>query len=1076
MKIIRLSSLILIFLINSNIVFGASQHDKHTNQPVIKHLSQRVETKGIVGGLIVHAGCGDSKMTADLRINDNFIVQGLDTKTDNIKRARDHIQSLGLYGEVTVDTFDGKSLPYIDNVVNVLVVNQPYQLSKSEMIRVLAPGGIAFIQNDGTWQEIQKPWPDNIDEWTHYLHGPDNNAVANDTQVGPPRHMQWLAGPRWTRSHHKLNSISAMVTSQGRLYYIVDESPASNINIPSEWSIIARDAFNGIQLWKKPLPSWSWHKIRFRSGPPQVTRLFVASEGRLYVPLGLNAPVSELDAASGKTLQTFEETKGAEEIILNNGVLIVLKGAPVAEQAKQHPDFKDQFRFPNQKTVFAINLDTGQPMWTWNNPKANPLPETLASDGENVYFQVNETVVCVDLQSGDERWIFGEQDKRISRNKLNFGEYTLVVKDGVILCKLAGKLKAISAKDGSFLWECDAGGGFHAPVDVFVIDGLVWQGMHVGDSISPPPVHDFNVGRDLHTGEVKTENKVMVDLQTPGHHHRCYREKATSRFILAGKRGIEFMDLIGENHSRNNWVRGTCQYGVLPANGLIYAPPHACGCYMESKLWGFWSLAANQSHWERIPDEQRLLEGPAYGKTIKTSDDGEDAWPQYRSDAIRSGVAKATLQGKLKSEWKTNIGGSLTPPVAAEGKVIVSSQDSHTVYALDETSGSIVWNFPVGGNVNSPPTIFEGKVLFGSADGSVYCMRLNDGELIWRFLAAPVDRRTVVMNKVESVWPVHGSILVQNGIAYCSAGRSSYLDGGIEMYGLDPQTGEILFQTHVASQHPKWREVQNEKKEDSEYVVRIDQNLTDYKTFLATDRSDAFSMAGGVTSDVLVSNGKDVFLHHLGFNSELEPNDFLKRHLFSTSSLLDESESHRSHWVLGTGDFSRIPVAYSWIVNRPKIRPKTIAVPTGVMMVYDDQAVWGVRRKGDSNGQYQLFKKRNNPFSETEETLSDFRELPQDKVDPCLWKKDFPLRVRGMLKSGDHLFLSVMPADVPLKDELVSNDEIQGCGLWIISTEDGSKQDEYALPSPVVWDGMAAAGKRLFLSTHEGAIICFEES
>ena len=39
------------------------------------------------------------------------------------------------------------------------------------------------------------------DEWTHYLRGADNNAVARDTVVGPPRHMQWVCGPPYYRSH-----------------------------------------------------------------------------------------------------------------------------------------------------------------------------------------------------------------------------------------------------------------------------------------------------------------------------------------------------------------------------------------------------------------------------------------------------------------------------------------------------------------------------------------------------------------------------------------------------------------------------------------------------------------------------------------------------------------------------------------------------------------------------------------------------------------------------------------------------------------------------------------------------------
>ena len=83
-------------------------------------------------------------------------------------------------------------------------------------------------------------------------------------------------------------------------------------------------------------------------------------------------------------------------------------------------------------------------------------------------------------------------------------------------------------------------------------------------------------------------------------------------------------------------------------------------------------------------------------------------------------------------------------------------------------------------------------VLFGSADGRVYCLRASDGQLIWRFLAAPSDQRIGSFDQIESTWPVHGSVLLCEGVAYFTAGRSTYLDGGIRVYGLNPVTGEIL--------------------------------------------------------------------------------------------------------------------------------------------------------------------------------------------------------------------------------------------------------------------------------------------
>ena len=1040
-----------------------------------------IADSGIKGGLIVHVGCGDGRLTIALHAGESYIVHGLDTDVQGIERARRYIRSLGLYGKVSVDTFDGANLPYTDNLVNLLVVSKAYRISKGEMLRVLAPRGVAYIRKGDGWRRIVKPWPPNIDEWTHYLHDPSNNAVAHDTEVGPPRHMQWLGEPRWTRNHHKLNSISSVVTAGGRLFYIVDKATAANMNVPGKWMLVARDAFNGVRLWEKRLKSWAWYKRGFRSGPPQLPRLLVASKDRIYAPLGLNLPVSQIDAASGKTLRTYDDTAGAEEIILVDNILLVLKGSPVAEQAIGHPAFKGKLKLPNSKSIVAVDTSSGDKLWEWSEPGADPMPETLASADGKVFFQLGEGVVCLDLRSGHKLWTYGETTKRDPNWKVTFGKHTLVVADGVVLCKLSGKLVAISAEDGEKLWECDDGAGFHSPPDIFVINGLVWHGFHPFDSVAPPPVNDFNEARDLHTGEVKRMNSIMVDLQTSGHHHRCYREKATDRYIITGKRGVEMMDLQGEDHSRNNWVRGTCQYGILPANGLIYAPPHSCGCYMESKLWGFWALAARRSvvsdPRRRFSDEGRLEKGPAYGRIPESAEgsEGKESWPTYRHDALRSGVAGTDVPWKLKRAWKRNIGGRLTQPVVADGRVVLSAVDENTVYALDEESGRLIWAFTAGGRVDSPPTIYRGLVLFGCADGCVYCLRLSDGELVWRFHAAPADLRGVAFDQVESLWPVHGSVLILDGVVYCSAGRSSWLDGGIYLYGLDPASGRIICKSHLQSKHPEFRGGKEKAKEG--YNTRIGQNTTDYKTFLQSDRSDSFSMVGA-TNDVLVSDGESVFMRHVKFNRKLEKQEEMSRHLFSTSSLLDGTENHRSHWILGTGDFRGLPVAYSWIVNRQRRREGeiSIAVPYGLMMVYDTHAVWGVHRKGRADGNYALFERRNRPFAKGERPLPDFRRLPKDTQPfPYVWSRDIKIRPRALLKSRDKLFIGAMPTDIPKDDPHAAYEGREGGMLWVVSAEDGGKIAEYKLASPVVWDGMAAANGRLFISTSNGSILCYAE-
>ncbi|MCD6508161.1 hypothetical protein J7M22_16255 [Candidatus Poribacteria bacterium] len=110
---------------------------------------------------------------------------------------------------------------------------------------------------------MRKPWTPDIDEWTHYLHGPDSNPVANDKVVGPPKHYQWIAGPLWFRSHDTDSSVTAIVTVLGRIFYLVDEAPISLTGdhpLPDRWFLVAQDAFNGVLLWQVPIERWGWRE------------------------------------------------------------------------------------------------------------------------------------------------------------------------------------------------------------------------------------------------------------------------------------------------------------------------------------------------------------------------------------------------------------------------------------------------------------------------------------------------------------------------------------------------------------------------------------------------------------------------------------------------------------------------------------------------------------------------------------------------------------------------------------------------------------------------------------------------
>jgi len=672
--------------------------------------------------------------------------------------------------------------------------------------------------------------------------------------------------------------------------------------------------------------------------------------------------------------------------------------------------------------------------------------------------------VCLDRITGQEQWRSAtSSEKPRPLRGVGWSVAALVAHGRVVLWADGKQVIALSIASGEKLWECPCKAGFKSPVDVFAIGDLVWIGP------------DFAVGRDLRTGEVKRENIPTSDLWSAGHHHRCYREKATERYLMTGKRGIEFLDLVGGRHSRNNWIRGGCQYGIMPCNGLIYAPAHACGCYMEAKLYGFWALAAERS---RIPEaqrrasnRQRLERGPAYGEVEAPTPpiDTSAEWPTYRHDVLRTGSTQQAIPTELATLWDSKLGARLSPPVVAGDLVLVAAIDEHRVVALDAPTGRTRWESTVGGRVDSPPTLYNGLALFGCADGWVYCLRASDGALVWRFRAAPADRRTVALDQVESLWPVHGSVLVENGIAYVAAGRSSYMDGGIVLYGLDPRTGRVLCEATVSSEQAGATDLS--AIDAGERQEKIDQNTVDYKTYDAPDRSDSFSMAGGATADVLVSDGTSIYMRQVRFDRELGRQETGARHLFSTSQLLDDSENHRSHWMLGVADFSRMTVAYSWIANSGGTRKDlSLVVPYGLLLAFDDATVWGVRRA--RNFSYQLFADENRPFADSDQALPDFRPDAKQQMPRRKWSQELPLRPRSLVRAGETLLVAGMPQAPDEGDLRAAFEGEMGGVLRIVSATDGTTLAERQLDSPPVWDGMAVSAERLYITTMAGDVIC----
>ena len=1010
-----------------------------------KSAQEILKESGIKGGLIVHIGCGDGKLTTALGTNDSYLVHGLDRDSAKVAQARQYIKKKGLYGRVSVMRWSGTRLPYAENLVNLLVADKPLPVSMAEVIRVLCPRGMAYIKRGGKWTRTVKPWSKNIDEWTHYLHGPDGNPVAQDRIVGPPRHYQWISKPLWLRSHESDSSVRSLVTARGRLFYIADEAPISLLgdhSLPDNWFLTARDAFNGMLLWKVPIKDWGWRAWKpswFTPRPGDIplnihTRL-VAAGDRVYVTLGYRAPVSELDAQTGKVLKTYDGTARTAEILYSSGLLVLT--LLQEDRAK----------------VVVIDTKSGRQLWISEDSyggtktdyyrframhgsvtpaKVDPTLNT-ATDGKVVALLDSPDVVALDFKTGKEKWrtqfplVQADYKAGGIKAQQTLWRGTLIVQDGVVIHASPNQLAAFSADSGKLLWKQPKKYLQHLWfewMDVFVIDGLVWTWsaeldrgkLEGGGNSSPWPI-SVN-GYDLHTGRLSKEVPLGNIFKTH-HHHRCYRNKATVRYILASRRGTEFVDLEQGRHTVHNWVRGTCHLGMMPANGLQYAPPHPCVCYIDEKLNGFNALAAAipQEQRRKSRDETKILErGPAFGKASGTVASTED-WPAFRHDTIRSGSVETRISAKPKLLWRKPIGNILAPPIVVDSQIYVPLVDEHHLVAINALDGQQKWEYVAGGRIDSPPVYYRGTLLFGSADGWVYCLRAGDGRLVWRFRAAPDQRLIGAFDQLESAWPVHGSILVTKGIAYFAAGRSSHLDGGIYLFGVDAVSGELRYKKRL--QGPSYD------------INNISQN---------------YKLPMGALPDILQCDGELIYMRDMVFNTKLEqqkpPARQADNRVHAKGGLLDDSYFKRTPWSFGPAD------SYARLI------------------VHDETAAYCIRMFDSLRGLDPKVY-----FTPGKEGYLLF--AMDKKTGRQIWKKRIPVRVNAMVATDGLLFVAGSPDVVDPKDPLAAFEGRKGGMLSACDKTDGKTLWEYKLSSPPVFNGLAAAKGRLYLATQDGSIACF---
>ncbi|MBF0197196.1 MAG: PQQ-like beta-propeller repeat protein, partial [Planctomycetes bacterium] len=612
-----------------------------------------------------------------------------------------------------------------------------------------------------------------------------------------------------------------------------------------------------------------------------------------------------------------------------------------------------------------------------------------------------------------------------------------------------GYVSAYATKDGSFLWKAQGAEGYNTPIDVFVIDNLVWIGPY-NKKVATKNGYDLKTGTVVKSIKTKGDPVGML-------HDRCYRNKASLSHIFSCRDGIEVHDLKDGWVRNNSWTRGPCTMGVMPANGLMYVPHDPCACHLRSRMSGFKAYSSEllPSIGQPIKEEGRLFKGPAYGSVKPSKHDSQLDWPVYRKDNERSSNINSNISLPLKSNWTTQIGGQLTQPIVAGKQVFVASKTTNTVYALDSKTGKVKWHFVAGGELDSPPTYSKGRVLFGSGNGKLYCLNAANGQLAYIFNAAPENRSICIRSKISSTWPIHSTVIAQDDEIYFTAGLSSYLSGGIYFYCLDLLSGKMKHYNIISNIDPK----------TEKYVGVVEKGFD----------------SDGVVSDILTSDGEHIFFKHMQLSKKGDRVKSSKAHLFSPTSLLHEEWFVRSYWT------------YAKDINGAGYGgwPKTGSNnPSGRILCFNENRIYGYGREvlgggktGHKSNTYHLYASpkeyiaQNPSKAKTNNTSKKKKKKSKGPVvtKTFSWKKSFPLTLRAMVSTANTLLLAGVPN--PSKRLISEHDRLHfedpklaidaftgkhGASLWAADLKTGESKKQVELSAAPCYDGMSVAGKDVF--------------
>ncbi len=769
-----------------------------------KQLTAKIEIRsGICAVLGLPKGARPEFIT-ELSADSELLIYFQSPDPDEVLAVRKTVEAAGLLGN-SVFAAEGSydRIFLADNMVGAVFVSPEAdeKVSEQEILRVLHPEGMAYLVK----KKIVKPFPEGIDDWSHPYHGPDNNPLSTDRVVRYPYRTQFISYPKFSPMPQQT------VIAGGRIYKAFGNLAHRTNQNEVLNTLMCINAYNGAILWKRNL----------KDGFLIHRNTMIATDKALYIADDESCQM--LDARTGELRRRIVVPQEISDglvwkwMALDDGILYALVGGqevksprtPSREPGIGHWGWADwpgyKFEDPKTNPAFgrtfaAFDLNTGKLRWHHRDESYIDGRGVAMHSGRIYFHALGRFVACLDTSSGEVRWRNSDSNlltaigENLAKNHYSTGytttNYLKCNEDYLVMAgPQRSRLVVISAADGKLLWENDErqirGGRIpYTFQHVLLRDDALFAALSQ-DIIK----FDYATGKELGRFGVRRFD--------------CTRINGTPDGIFGRTtNGSVRLDLASGSAHHMATMRPPCQDGVVPAAGHLYWGPWMCGCALS--IYGNVCLApVGQARPVAEAGSGQPEAGDGDLTQVEEFDIGPGDWPAYLGDNQGTIATPVAIAKKVRHRWtfQPPSADRITAPVTA-GESVFVGDDSGIVWAVSASDGAVQWKEYTGGAIRFPPAIWRGRLFAGSSDGYIYAFEAATGRRLWRFRAAPVERRIPVYGKLMSTWPVAGGVVVADrpassaetrpsGVVYAAAGIADY--DGTYVYALDAVTGKVIW-------------------------------------------------------------------------------------------------------------------------------------------------------------------------------------------------------------------------------------------------------------------------------------------